>query len=250
MSGETRSGSDGHFPTTRWSAIAGARSKDPAERSRASDSIANVYWKPIYKYIRVKWQKSSEDAKDLTQGFFARALEKDFFGAYDSSKARFRTFIRVCVDGYISNEDRAVHRSKRGGDYRIESVDFENAEREIDLSKTATMDSMEDYFYREWVRSLFSLVVETLRQECTAKMKTVQFEIFERHDLEGDSGTDRPSYETLAKEFNLPVSQVTNYLAFARREFRRIMLDRLREITASDEEFRKEARWIQEVNLK
>jgi hypothetical protein len=35
---------------------------------------------------------------------------------------------------------------------------------------------------------------------------------------------------------------VTNYLALARREFRRTVLEKLRELTATDEEFRREAR--------
>ena len=48
--------------------------------------------------------------------------------------------------------------------------------------------------------------------------------------------------ERLAAEFELPVTQVTNHLAWARREFRRIVLDRLREMTGSDEEFREEAK--------
>jgi hypothetical protein len=37
---------------------------------------------------------------------------------------------------------------------------------------------------------------------------------------------------------------VTNYLAFARREFRRIAIEKLREMCASDDEFRREARSI------
>ena len=55
-----------------------------------------------------------------------------------------------------------------------------------------------------------------------------------------------PSYKDLAKELDLSVSNVTNYLAAARREFRRIVLEKLRELTATDEEFRREARALLE----
>ena len=49
------------------------------------------------------------------------------------------------------------------------------------------------------------------------------------------------TYEQVARQFGLKPSDVTNYLAFARREFRRIVLDQLREMTGSEEEFRREA---------
>ena len=92
------------FPATRKSAIAAAGSTDPAERLWALDFLVAAYWKPTYKYIRMKWRESNENAKDLTQSFFARAIEKDFFRSYDDSKASFRTFIRVCVDAFVANE--------------------------------------------------------------------------------------------------------------------------------------------------
>jgi DNA-directed RNA polymerase specialized sigma24 family protein len=64
--------------------------------------------------------------------------------------------------------------------------------------------------------------------------------LFERYDLE-DADERRLSYEQLAREFGLSVTDVTNHLAFARREFRRIALEKLREMTATEEEFRREA---------
>ncbi|HEY7924248.1 MAG TPA: hypothetical protein VII62_13770, partial [Vicinamibacteria bacterium] len=53
-----------------------------------------------------------------------------------------------------------------------------------------------------------------------------------------------PDYATLAREFALPVTQVTNHLAWARRELRRLVLERLRELTASEDEYRAEARGL------
>ncbi len=249
MPREINPGGAGKFPTTRLSAILAARSEDHSERLRASEWIATFYWKPVYKYIRARWRKSSEDAKDLTQGFFARALEKDFFESYEPTKARFRTFVRACVEGYVLNEEKAARRIKRGGDSFIESLDFEAADREIGLSSPPDANSMEDYFYREWLRHLFTLAVEALRQECAARGKTIQFQLFERYDLDEGNGAEACSYATLADEFHVPVSQVTNYLAYARRELRRIVLEKLREITANDEEFRNEARWVLGVEV-
>jgi hypothetical protein len=46
----------------------------------------------------------------------------------------------------------------------------------------------------------------------------------------------------LASDFDLSVSDVTNYLASARREFRGLVLETLRDVTATEDEFRREAR--------
>jgi hypothetical protein len=53
---------------------------------------------------------------------------------------------------------------------------------------------------------------------------------------------ERPSYAAIASRLNLTPAVVTNHLAAMRREFRRIVLDRLREVTGSDEEWEVEAR--------
>jgi len=67
----------GRFPATRWSLIAAARSAEPEARQRALEILVAAYWKPFYKYIRLRWDKDNEQAQDLTQDFFVRLLEKD-----------------------------------------------------------------------------------------------------------------------------------------------------------------------------
>jgi hypothetical protein len=147
------------FPSTRESAIAAAGSTDPAERRWALDFLVAAYWKPTYKYIRMKWHESNENTKDLTQGFFARAIEKDFFRSYNDSKASFRTFIRVCVDAFVANELKFASRQRRVGDSDSLPLDFE-------IPDEADMDK---YFQKEWVASLFGVAVDRLENECNAR---------------------------------------------------------------------------------
>lgn len=241
-------GSHDKFPVTQWSAIVALRSDEQSERRRAFDAIVATYWKPVYKYIRLKWSKANEDAKDLTQGFFTRALEKDFFQSYDPARARFRTFLRTCLDGFVANENKAAQRLKRGGAAQIQSLDFATAEGELKQIEIPSPDSMDDYFEQEWLRSLFSLAIEMLRAQCEAQNKSTHFQIFQRYDL--DETGDRPSYDQLAGEFKTSVTNVTNYLAYARREFRRLVLQKLREMTATEEEFIGEARAVLGVEVK
>src|SRR5439155_23302331 len=99
---------------TRGAGVRALARPDAPARKQAQDDLIAAYWKPIYKYIRIHWRAANEDAKDLTQAFFARALEKEFFRAFDPAKARFRTFVRLCVDGFVSKERRAAGTFKRG----------------------------------------------------------------------------------------------------------------------------------------
>ena len=84
---------------TRHSVVLAAQSDNPAARSRAIEAIAVAYWRPVYKYVRMKWNIDREDAADFTQDFFTRLLEREFLDSYDSHKGRLRTFLRSCVTG-------------------------------------------------------------------------------------------------------------------------------------------------------
>jgi RNA polymerase sigma factor (sigma-70 family) len=230
------------FPATHCSLVQAAGSGDPAVRRLARETLIAAYWKPIYKYIRFKAGVANEDAKDLTQAFFTRAVEKDFFDRFDPAKGRFRTFVRVCVDAFVANERRAGTRLKRGGANALLSLDFLSADAELGLHPPANGTDPDDFFRQEWLRGLFALAVEDLRRYCTASDKSLPFALFERYDLEGPDAPTPPSYAQLAQEFGLPTTQVTNHLAFARRQFRQLFLDRLRASSGSIEDYDEEVR--------
>lgn len=220
---------------------------DHAVRERAFETILASYWKPVYKYVRLKWQAGNEDAKDLTQGFFANAFEKNHFANYDASKASFQTFLRTCLDGFVANERKAGARLKRGGDFEHFQFDFVSAEDEFAAHAAAVNVNPEEYFHREWVRWMFTLAMEALRRHCDETGHSVYFQLFERYDLSDDRDI---TYSSLGQEFGLDATRVNNYLAAARRDFGRIVIEKLREITATEEEFRNEARSLLGVEVK
>ena len=235
---------DDRFPPTRRSVIEAVRSIDAEERERARESLCAAYWKPIYKYVRLHWNRPADEAQDLTQGFFIEMLERELLEKFDPKKGRLRTYLRVCVDSFVMNEDKWGRRQKRGGNILNVALDFAAAEEElgattIDPAKIVSPESLEEFFEKEWVRSLFALAVEDLRQLCEQRERTRTFRLFEAYDLEGD---EKSSYDQLSKDYGISVPDVTNALAWARREFRRIALDRLRELCGSEEEFHREAR--------
>jgi RNA polymerase sigma factor (sigma-70 family) len=229
------------FPPTRLSVVARTRSDDAETRRLAFETLIDAYWKPVYKYLRLKWRLDPEEAADLTQDFFANTLEKDVLGRYDAERARFRTYLRLCLDGFAANARKAEGRLKRGGGISTVSLDFTLAEGEIVTHEPAVPADVDELFYQEWVRALFQRAVGDLRAAADASGRAVMFAVFERYDLADPSG-ERPTYAALARELGISANSVTNHLAAMRRQFRRHVLDRLRELTTTDEEFEAEAR--------
>src|ERR1700731_4054613 len=232
------------FPVTRWSVIDAVKSQDAAEQARALDTLFAAYWKPVYKYVRLRWNRPAEDAQDVTQGFFAELLERGLLAKYDPAKSRLRTYLRLCLDSFAMNQEKAAHRQKRGSNTPHVTLDFQPAEDEltgltIDPASIPSPESLEEFFEKEWIRSLFALAVKDLRELCVARERERTFHLFEAYDLEG---SEKTSYEQLARDYGISVSDVTNALEWARREFRAIALERLRELSGSEEEFHREAR--------
>jgi RNA polymerase sigma factor (sigma-70 family) len=228
------------FPATRLSVVHRTRSADEETRRVALATIIDAYWKPVYKYLRVKWSLQPDEASDLTQEFFATTLEKDVVGKYDPDKARFRTYLRMCVDGFASNARKAERRLKRGGGVTLVPLDFETAEGEMATHEPAVDADVDEMFYREWVRALLERSVSDLKRHAEETGRAVMFEVFKRYDLLDDHET-RPTYAEIARGLQLTPATVTNHLAAMRRQFRTIVLERLRELTANEEEWEAEA---------
>lgn len=235
------------FPATRRSVVAAARSGDPEERARGLEALADAYGKPVYTYLRLRWRKSDEDARDLTQDLFARLVEKSWRDSFDPKKARLRTYLRLLVDGLASNDAKARGRKKRGGDVQRVSFDFDAVRAEVDARTAREAASPEEIFEREWARTVFTRAVSRLKEGATDEKGAQRFAIFARYDLTDES--ERPTYAELAAELDISPMDVTNDLAAARRDLRRHVLDVLRELAVSDEEYRLEARSLLGVDV-
>jgi RNA polymerase sigma factor (sigma-70 family) len=230
---------DAVFPATHHSVLVEVQSDDPTRRDRGLTALAAAYWRPIYTYLRIHWRRGHEEACDLTQEVFASLVERDLVKRFDASRARFRTYLRVCVDGLVANSAKAATRQKRGGGVSLLSFDFEEVRDELERCLPVA-ESPETLFEREWARSVFGTAVSRVRERLIAAGKGGHWTLLERHDL--DAGEERPSYAVLARELGIGVTDVTNRLAFARRALRQALLDVVRELTGSEDEFRQEVR--------
>lgn len=225
------------FPATHLSLVRRAGSRDVDARARAEEALAAVYWAPIYTHIRLTHRQEPADAEDLTQGFFAHALRRGLFARYEPERARFRTYLRRCVDSFVANALQAERRLKRGGTASFVSIEAADIEGRLTSDALSGAPDADAVFHREWVRSVLGEAVRRLRERYRATGRVEQLALFERYDL-ADSDDGRPTYAELAADRGIRVTQVTNWLAAARREFRAIVLETIRELAGSDDDFR------------
>src|SRR5512137_2786055 len=119
--------SDAWFVTTHWSVVLSARAPDSPHSAAALETLCRTYWYPLYAWLR-RQGRSPHDAQDLTQGFFARLLQKDYLQTAAREKGRFRTFLLVAFKRFLANEWDRDHAQKRGGFAPVVPIDEELAE--------------------------------------------------------------------------------------------------------------------------
>jgi RNA polymerase sigma factor (sigma-70 family) len=225
------------FPDTRDSLVQALSSVDEASRLHAFDLVVRAYRAPVLLLLARKWALERHDAEDIAQEFFARALEKGWFSRYDAGRGRFRTFLRTCLLAFASDEYDRARREKRGGGAQHEALTEFTPLPESE-------NGINQLFEQEWIRSVLQIALDALRAEAELANRAAAFAIFEQYDVTDHDDNRRPTYAALAHEWNVPTTQVTNYLSWARKRFRQHVLDTVRSLTTSDEEYRAEIRTL------
>jgi RNA polymerase sigma-70 factor (ECF subfamily) len=154
----------GHrFATTRWSLVLAVRQGDSAEASMALSTLCETYWYPVYAFIRRTGQ-SSDAARDLTQAFFARVLEKGYFGQARQERGRFRSFLLASVRHFLANEHDWRRAQKRGGDAPHLPLEFETGERRY-LIEPVDRDTPESLYERRWAQTVIDAAIAAVKQK-------------------------------------------------------------------------------------
>src|SRR5262245_31972625 len=140
-------GPAGGFPSTSWSLVRAAT--DPAGGWREPmGALLGRYWKPVYQFVRIRWRKSNEDAKDLTQEFFAFLLDGDDLRRAAPEHGTFRSYLKTALDHFLVDEHRKAGALKRGGGLGRVALDFSDLDPCLEDESEA---SPEAAFDREWV---------------------------------------------------------------------------------------------------
>ncbi len=232
------------FPTTIWTQILEAADPASPDNRHQLERLLGLYWKPVYLHIRMKWKKSSEDAKDLTQAFFGHMLEKEFLSKLKPGLGTFRSYLKASVSNYVVSAERAA--AVRRPDGPVFSI--EAGPGELDRLGPESPDETADEAYdREWFDCLFDDALRDLQATLHREDKDLYFESFRLYCLEPLEVTPRtrgpedaepppPTYKEVAARLKLRESDVRNYLAYARRLLQDLLRARIREYALTDEE--------------
>lgn len=150
-------------------------------------ALCQTYWYPLYCCVR-RHGYSPEDAQDLTQGFFAKLLDRNQLNLADPGRGRFRTFLLRSLENYLRSAHRDRTTQKRGGGRDVVSWDAQTAEERF-ASEPAAQLSPADQFEREWAQALLERVLNRLRQEFLVSGREELFAALEPHLWGDDTST-------------------------------------------------------------
>jgi RNA polymerase sigma factor (sigma-70 family) len=162
------------FATTHWSVVVEAGRQDSPGASQAMAQLCDIYWYPLYAYVRRKGY-APPDAQDLTQEFFARLLAGNYVGGADHRKGKFRSFLLGTFEHFLAKEWRRAQAQKRGSGRALFSLDTMGAENRYMLEPADEL-TPEKIFDWRWAETLLSQATVRLREECQAEGKTLFFE--------------------------------------------------------------------------
>lgn len=221
--------SRGHpgFALTHWSLIHAAQRGDKEQARAALGRIYEIYFYPLYAYLR-RQGCPPEEAQDLLQAFFLRMIEKDFLRAVDPQRGRFRTFLLTALKHFQANEFARSQAQKRGGGQVVVSLDQAEAESRY-RSEPQYAVTPEMLYERRWALALLQRVEERLRGEWLAADKQALFQ-FLLPTLTRDA--DAVPYFEIAKRTGRTLSAVQNAARRLRQRFRDLLRQELSEHVA------------------
>jgi RNA polymerase sigma factor (sigma-70 family) len=174
----------GHrFKTTKWTLISSVSVDDDRGR-KALEELCDVYWRPVYGFIR-RQGYAADRAADLTQGVFVHLLRHRGFERADPALGRFRSYLLTTVRHFLINAHAYDVAERRGRSVVHQSIDALDAERHFTLEAAAAQASPEAAFERQWAVTTTERAMARLAQEYEARGQRAIFD-----ELQSDLTSD------------------------------------------------------------
>jgi len=230
------------FQTTHWSVVWRARHENPAASVEAMEKLCRAYWRPLYAFIR-RDGCGVEDARDLTQAFFARLLEKEWLSHLQDQRGKFRSFLLTLLKNFLSDERDRAHALKRGGGQAVIHLDeLEAAEREaLEPADGLTPDQE---FERCWALALVGRTTRRLRDEYSAHGKRTLFDALK--DVQFGERSN-PTYRELGERLGLSEAAIKSAALRLRRRHAEIVREEIAQTVTSKDEMEDEIRHLMAV---
>lgn len=219
-----------------------AGNRHDAKVNEALESLCRIYWPAVHSYIR-RWGHDPETARDLTQEFFARLLEKDWLSTVDPGRGRFRAFLKTVVQRFLIDEQKASQRLKRGGGAALISLEELMAEetRPAVLGEDWTADQE---FDRRWAMAVVERTFLRLRREAETAGQASLFKAVQ--GLLTDGAAAAPLAE-IGAAYGLGVSAVKMRLHRWRARYRELLLEEVANTVPSLADLHEEVRHLMQA---
>ncbi len=232
------------FATTRWSMVLQAKDQPSTDANEALSDLCRAYWYPLYALIRRR-SRDVHEAQDLTQGFFARLLEKDFLGNVDPARGRFRAFLLAAVKHFLANEWDRDNAQKRGGGCLVVSLDARsfdwNSGESRFLMEPRHELTPERLFERQWALALLDRVLSRLRDEYVEAGKTTLIETLQPF-LSLDRG--EANYAQAAELLGMTEATLRVAAHRLRKRYRELLRDEISQTVTNADEVEDELRYL------
>jgi RNA polymerase sigma-70 factor (ECF subfamily) len=227
------------FMTTHWSLVIAAGQRGSPESVDALVTLCATYWYPLYVFVRRQGYRP-EDAQDLTQAFFARLLEKNYVGAADRHRGKFRSFLLASLKHFLSNERDYGRAQKRGGGRPAMSLDFGSAETRYRHEPVDRM-TPERLFERRWALTLLDRVLRRLHDEYAAAGNLPLFERLKQF-LTAEKGTT--PYREVAERAAMTEGAVKVAVHRLRKRYRKLLEDEIAHTVSHEDDVQDELRQL------
>jgi RNA polymerase sigma-70 factor (ECF subfamily) len=227
------------FHTTHWTMVLAAREKDGTVAREALASLCSTYWYPLYAFTRFQGANPDE-ARDLTQEFFLRFLERHAIGNVQPAAGKFRSFLLVCLKNFLANERERAGAQRRGGGQPLVPLDGADAETRYSL-EPADQRTPEAVFERRWAFAVLEQTMKALRREHSAAEKRELFD-----DLQGflPGGHGNVSRAELAAKRGVSVGAIDVAVHRLRQRFGVLLREQVAQTVSSEAEVEEEIRYL------
>lgn len=219
----------GRFDTTHWSLVLAAADRQSPDADAALAALCSTYWHPVYAFIR-RWGHDEDAARDLTQGFFALVLEKNYFADARRERGRLRTFLLTAVRHFLSNERDRERALKRGGGADHLPLDGDDRTR----APIEPVDDLtpERLFERQWALTVLDQAMARLRRRHEASGKADAFDQMKPLLTGRDPGT----YATVAERLGTTDGALRVAVHRLRRQFAAALRETVGETVAAPDD--------------
>lgn len=226
------------FTTTHWSLVLEAQGGSPAAEE-ALEKLCRTYWRPIYGFVR-RQASRTEDAQDLTQGFFALFLERKDLNTVRKEKGRLRSYLLTSVKNFLADESRHAMAVKRGKGQRLIPLDEIRERERVDVERSDTLTA-DQIYERRWAFTLLEQVMVRLRDEyrCAGNLR-----FFDEMKKMLTDEPDRPSQAQVASEFDMTENAVKQAFYRFRQRYQALLREEIAHTVAVPTDIEDELRYL------